>query len=138
MNTIRPETTIWIFQSTRLWPRLLPASSDVTASPPPKAKIEIRLWQPENKKIFVETAEAARVAVRLLNYPAWHVTVNGQTVTPQRPDDVDQMIVPIDAGKSEIQIRFARTPDRAAGLALSAFSVLMCIGLFRVRKSRPG
>ena len=117
---------------------LLPASSDVTASPPPKAKIEIRLWQPENKKIFVETAEAARVAVRLLNYPAWHVTVNGQTVTPQRPDDVDQMIVPIDAGKSEIQIRFTRTPDRAAGLALSAFSVLMCIGLFRVRKSRPG
>lgn len=117
---------------------LLPTSPDETASPPPKAKIEIRLWQPENKTIFVETVGPARLAIRLLNYPAWHVAVNGQTVTPQRPDDVDQMIVPVDRGKSEIQIRFERTPDRTAGLALSMFSALISIGLFHVRKSRPG
>ncbi len=117
---------------------ILPASSDNTAAAPPTAKLEVQLWQPENKKIFVETREPARVAVRLLNYPAWRVIVNGETVTPQRPDDVDQMIVPIEGGRSEIQIRFARTPDRTAGLALSVLSVLICIGLFRARKSREG
>jgi 6-pyruvoyl-tetrahydropterin synthase related domain len=114
---------------------VLPASPDEPTVPAPKAKIDVQLWQPENKKIFVETTEPARIAVRLLNYPAWRVTVNGQFVTPQRPDDVDQMIVPIAGGKSEIQIRFARTPDRTGGMALSAFSVLICIGLFRGRKS---
>jgi hypothetical protein len=115
---------------------VLPASPDEPAAPPPKVKIDVRLWQPESKMIFVEANEPARVAVRLLNYPAWRVTVNGQFVEPQRPDDVDQMIVPVAAGKSVIQIRFARTPDRTAGMALSALSVLICIGLLRAGKSR--
>lgn len=115
---------------------ILPASSDDASATPPKTRIEVQLWQPEYKRLFVETAEPARVAVRLLNYPAWRVNVNGQTVTPQRLDDVDQMIIPIAGGKSEIQIRFERTPDRTAGLAISVFSVFICMSLIRSRKSR--
>ena len=82
----------------------------------------------------MESPDRARVAVRLLNYPAWQVTVNGRAVVPERPDDVDQMIIPIPPGKSEIEVRFAETPDRTAGMALSLSSLLVVIGLWGHRK----
>jgi len=71
----------------------------------------------------------------LLNYPAWQVTVNGKTVAPEKPDDLDQMLVPIEAGKSEIQVRFVRTNDKMAGIALSVLSLLLAAGLLVPRKS---
>jgi len=114
---------------------ILPASPEDSDAPPPKAKIQTQLWQPEDKQIVVETSAPARVALRLVNYPAWRVTVNGRNAAPERPDDVSQMLIPIEAGKSEIEVRFARTPDRTAGLAISAFSLIVCLGLLRRRKS---
>ena len=83
----------------------------------------------------METSAPARVALRLLNYPAWRVIVNGRDVMPERPDDVNQMLIPVEAGKSEIDVRFARTTDRTAGLAISMFSLIACLSLLRARKS---
>jgi hypothetical protein len=76
------------------------------------------------------------VALRLLNYPAWQVTVKGKVVTPQKPDDLDQMLVPIEAGKSEIQVRFLHTPDQTAGIAVSILSLLIAGGLLAQGRSR--
>ncbi len=114
---------------------IVSASAEDSDAPPPNAKIEAQLWQPETKRIVVEASVPTRVALRLLNYPAWRVTVNGRNVTPERPDDVNQMLIPVGSGKSEIEVRFARTPDRTAGLAISAFSLIVCLGLLRGRKS---
>ncbi len=102
---------------------------------PPKAKIQIETWQTENHGISVECRAPARVALRLLNYPAWRVTVNGKTVTPEKPDDLDQMLVPIEAGKSEIEVRYVRPKDQTAGIAVSIFSLLIAAGLLAPRKS---
>jgi hypothetical protein len=113
---------------------VLPASPEDSDAPPPAGKIQTELCQPQHQKFRVESPGAARVAVRLLNYPAWQVTVNGRAVLPQRPDDVDQMIIPVAPGKSEIEVRFAQTPDRTAGMALSLFSSLFVIGLWGHRK----
>lgn len=113
---------------------ILPASPEDSDTPPPRADIQIALWQPEDKRLFVTTSEPARVALHLLNYPAWQVTVNGSKVTPEHPDDVNQMIIPIAPGKSEIRVRFTRTPDRTAGLALSLVSCLIGLGLLGLRR----
>ncbi|HWY05809.1 MAG TPA: 6-pyruvoyl-tetrahydropterin synthase-related protein [Candidatus Acidoferrales bacterium] len=102
---------------------------------PPNAKIQIETWRTDNHKVFVESSAPARVALRLLNYPAWQVTVNGKKVTPENPDNLDQMLVPIEAGKSEIQVRFVRTKDQTAGITLSIFSLLLASGLLAPRNS---
>ena len=67
--------------------------------------------------------EAAHVALRVLNYPAWSVRVNGEKVVPERLDDINQMVVPVAAGDSLIEVRFTRTPDRTAGDLLTALSL---------------
>ncbi len=110
---------------------ILPAED--SDAKPPSAKVQIETWQPDTKIIFVASSAPARVALRVLNYPAWQVQVNGRLVTPERPDDVNQMLIPVAAGKSEIQVRFARTGDRKAGIALSVFSLLIGIGLLSAR-----
>jgi hypothetical protein len=98
-------------------------------------KVQIEIWETNNHRILAESSAPARVALRLLNYPAWLVTVNGKTVTPEKPDDLDQMLVPIGTGKSEIQVRFMRTKDQTVGIALSVFSLLVAAGLLVPRKS---
>ena len=113
---------------------VLPQASKDSRSNPLEAKIQIELWRTDNHRLFVESAAPARVALRLINYPAWQVTVNGKAVAPEKPDDLDQMLVPIRAGKSEIQVRFVRTSDQLAGVAVSILSLLLAAGLLAPRK----
>jgi hypothetical protein len=74
------------------------------------------------------------VALRLLNYPAWQVTVNGSRIQPQHAEDTGQMIVAIPAGESQVTVRFARTPDRTVGTTLSILGFLL--GGFLLVRSR--
>jgi hypothetical protein len=113
---------------------ILPEASKDSRSKPLDAKIQVEIWRTDDHRIFVETPAPARVALRLLNYPTWQVTVNGKIVSPEKPDDLDQMLVPIEAGKSEIEVRFVRTNDQAAGIALSILSLLLSAGLWKSRK----
>jgi hypothetical protein len=113
---------------------ILPEASKDSRSKPPEAKIQVELWRTDNHRLFVESAVPARVALRLLNYPAWQVTVNGKAVTPEKPDDLDQMLVPIEAGRSEIQVRLVRTHDQSAGIVISILSLLLATGLSTSRK----
>jgi len=115
--------------------KILPGEAKDSPAKPLSAKIQIETWEANNHKVFVESSAPARVALRLLNYPAWQVTVNSKPVTPEKPDDADQMLVPIEAGKSEIQVRFAHTNDQQEGIALSLFSLLLAAGLLAPRKS---
>ena len=113
---------------------IFPESSKNADRKPPNARIQVEIWRTDNHKVLVEYSGPARVALRLLNYPTWQVTVNGKTVTPEKPDDLDQMLVPIEAGRSEIQVRFVRTTDQTAGNALSLFSLVLAAGLLASRK----
>jgi hypothetical protein len=101
----------------------------------PSAKIQVEQWDSTNHRIAVDSSGPARIALRLLNYPAWQVTVNGKRVAPEKPEDLDQMLVPISEGNSEIQVLYVRTPDQTAGIALSIVSLLISAGLLASRKS---
>jgi hypothetical protein len=104
--------------------KILPGASDDSKTP--VAHFQVQRWTSVEKEVRVDSEGEARVALRLLNYPAWRVRVNGKAVSPERMDDFDQMVVPVQAGESEIRVRFARTRDRTLGGLISA------IGIFAV------
>jgi len=60
------------------------------------------------------------------------VEVNGQVTTPERGTPFNQIILPILAGVSEIQVRFIRTPDRLLGCVLSAPSILAVVAILLI------
>ncbi len=107
--------------------KILPA--DARDSAVPKANFEIERWSPERKQIRVESASEARVTLRLLNYPAWRVQLNGKALTPDRLDDLNQMVIPVEPGTSEIKVAFIRTADRKVGNAISAVSAILALFL---------
>jgi hypothetical protein len=94
--------------------------------------VDIDQWTTEQKQMRVRVAGNARIALRLLNYPAWRVTLNGKTITPGRLEGINQMIVPVPAGDSQIRVRFIRTPDRSLGLILFSISLLIVATLLLV------
>ena len=112
-------------------------ASTATRVPEASGKIAVERWTAKNKAIRVDSPHSARLAVRLLDYPAWRVEVNGSQVLPEHADDFSQIIVPIPAGSSRVNIRFIRTGDRTAGIAISIASCFAAILLLLVGKPKP-
>ena len=104
----------------------------------PEARVQVLTWTTKDKEIRVESPQPARLALRLLNYPAWRVTLNGKTIQPERTDDVNQMVIPIDAGHSDIRVEFTTTRDRKFGDGISLVSALVAIFLLWDRRSLLG
>jgi hypothetical protein len=107
--------------------KLLPPDS--AEGKTPDGRVQVLTWTTKVKKIRVESAEPARLALRLLNYPAWRVTVNGKTTQPERMDDGNQMVIPVDAGHADIRVQFTWTKDRKVGDGVSLVSALVCVFL---------
>jgi len=103
--------------------KVLPENGPDTATA--RARVEVRLWTAEQKEIHLDAQDPVRLALRVLNYPAWRVEVNGKPITPERMDDVNQMVVPVAPGASDIRVRFVRTADRTVGILLSLLSALI-------------
>ena len=113
--------------------RILPESKDGVKTP--GAQAQVVEWKTERKEIRVQAKEQARVALRLLNYPAWRVEVNGKTIPPERMDDFNVMVIPVGRGSSVIRVWFARTLDRTFGICVSVLGVVLAIGLLVWGKS---
>jgi hypothetical protein len=95
----------------------------------PKPEVHITRWTAEEKELRVLSREQLRVGLRLLDYPAWRVELNGKTVTPQRGETNGQMILPLSAGGQRITVKFARTTDRKLGIAISVVALLTLLAL---------
>ena len=102
---------------------ILPA--DPNTGKAPDGRITIDQWKTEQKQIRVRVTRDARIALRLLNYPAWRITLNGSTVSPGRAEGINQMIIPVPPGDSQIRVQFTRTPDRTLGLMLFSLSLII-------------
>ncbi len=116
--------------------QILPAEESEGSAP--KAAIYMETWTAQEKELRVNSRKPVRLALRLLNYPAWRVEVNGNAVTPDRMDDFDQMIVRVPAGQADIRVRFRGTRDRILGSALSAASLLALAAVFWRRRGSSG
>jgi hypothetical protein len=106
----------------------LPADGETTATAQTNA--QVTHWRPEYKEVGVDAHSEARIALRLLNYPAWHVDVNGRRITPERVENFNQMVIPVAAGYSVIRVRFVRTRDRWIGDAISGVSGAIALIFF--------
>ena len=81
--------------------------------------VEEMTWGPLEKYFVIHVSEPETMTLRLFNYPAWGVTVNGRSVETQTADVTGQMVIPVSAGSSDVRIRFRRTKDRTVGNVIS-------------------
>jgi hypothetical protein len=102
-------------------------SSQVATSTAVPPGVVVERWTPERKIVRVESSQPARLALRLLNYPAWQVELNGSRIQPEQSDDSGQMIIPLPPGASRVTARLIRTPDRTVGVTISVLSALVAI-----------
>lgn len=93
-------------------------------------RIHVEGWSAERKEVRITTREPVRVALRILNYPAWRVEVNDEVVIPERTEGNNQMVVPLAAGSSHVVVRFTRTTDRTVGAAVTLASMLIAVLIF--------
>ncbi|MGC2420241.1 MAG: 6-pyruvoyl-tetrahydropterin synthase-related protein [Candidatus Acidiferrales bacterium] len=87
-------------------------------------KLQIDKWSAERKAFAIDAPAPVTLALRLLNYPAWEVRVDGMAIPGESADNTAQLLVPVPAGRHRVEVRFSRTWDRTAGAALS----LICAG----------
>jgi hypothetical protein len=102
-----------------------------------KAKIVIEKWLAEHRAIRVSTPKSGRVRLRLLDYPAWRVTLNGSPVRVEHAEGTAQMMVEVPAGESELHIDFKRTADRTIGGWVSFWSFLTALSLLLHKRGSP-
>jgi hypothetical protein len=121
------------------------------------AAINIQRWQPEHIVATVQSPQAGYAILRLMDYPAWQVSINNQSTNrlkggPQKqaeewrrsrvsPDAQSRfdglVVVPIAAGTSTIDVRYSATSDAWAGRILSLLSLIVWIVIainFRQRR----
>lgn len=107
---------------------------------PGHANIRIEKWDTEDKQFSAEVSETTKLVLRLFNYPAWRVEVNGRLVRTETRDMTGQMIVPVEKGANNVVITFARTVDRTLGLIISGIAILLtavAYSFFSLRGYRP-
>jgi len=99
----------------------------VTVDGPAHAAIRVSTWNPEFKLFTAEMSAPDNLALRLFNYPAWRVEVNGHVVQAGTRDGTGQMLVPVEAGANRVQITFVRTWDRTAGGWISIVAIALVL-----------
>jgi len=95
----------------------------VAESSGPPARMEALAWGPEDKELVVRAGTPELLTLRLFNYPAWEVTVNGKRIATQTTDVTGQIMIPVLAGHNDIQIHFGRTRDRTVGGLVSLLTL---------------
>jgi len=95
----------------------------------PKAEIHIDQWTAEEKNVLVTLSEPSKVGLRVLDYPAWRVKLNGKFTSPERGETNSQMIFTLGPGTQRITVHFVRTADRILGIAISMIAVVILLAL---------
>ncbi len=90
------------------------------------ATVSILRWSPEDRRVRIQSAAAGYAVVRLMEYPAWRVEVNGKAEQPRLRRDDGLMVVPIGAGISNVDIAWRTTPDVLWGRVLSVLVCVLC------------
>ena len=107
------------------------AARRVTVDGPAHAAIRVSQWNAEQRLFTADMSAPDNLALRLFNYPAWRVEVNGRLVGAGTREDTGQMLVPVEEGANRVQITFIRTWDRRAGMWISALALLLALWLLR-------
>jgi hypothetical protein len=103
-----------------------------------QGELFVSQWEPERKSVVVDASAPAQIALRVLSYPAWRARVNESPIVTTTDPRTGQILVKVPAGHSQIELRFARTPDRILGTVISALAVLFIAVLaWKVKQRQP-
>ena len=106
----------------------------VAVEGPARAAIHVLRWDAESRTFTAEMSAAGNLVLRLFPYPAWQTKVNGHAVETTGREGSGQMLVPVEAGMNQVEIRFVRTWDRSAGWWISILTAaVLAIWSYRVR-----
>jgi hypothetical protein len=119
----------------------LPLVSDDTGAPIPNRMLA---WGPTEKHFVVPnkvrnaigSVAPQNLVVRLFNYPAWDVVINGKPTLTQKTEVTGLIVIPIVTGENDVSIHFRRTSDRVAGDIVTLIS-LTALGLGWVKTRAP-
>ncbi len=96
---------------------------------PAHAAIHVSQWNASEKLFTADMSAHDNLVLKLFNYPAWRVEVNGQFVQAGTLETTGQMQIPVQAGSNRVEVSFTRTWDRKLGEWISVFAVLLVIAL---------
>ena len=94
------------------------------------SRIQIHSWSPESKTLTADVTTPGRLILRLFNYPAWKVEVNGRAVESETQDATGQIMIPVQAGENQVRITFVRTVDRTIGGWISLLAAITLVVMF--------
>jgi hypothetical protein len=112
------------------------AARRVWLTGPGHAGFRVLRWDAEEKEFTAEVDEATQGALRLFNYPAWKVQVNGKVVTAGTRD-AGEMVVTLGPGMNDVRLVFVRTWDRTVGGVISGIVLLGIVGAWGWKKIAP-
>ncbi len=105
--------------------------------PAPDGTLRIERWTANDKRITTQSTTPVTLALRLLNYPGWHVQVDGISAHPGAAPETAQMLVAIPTGAHQVEMQFSNTWDRIAGVIISAiFAILLATYIVFTRAPR--
>ena len=105
----------------------LPFVSDEAGTTIP-VRSETLAWltmTPTERHFAVHTDAPENLVVRLFNYPAWAVVVNGNPTKTTTTDVTGLIVIPVATGDSDVRIYFRRTTDRLLGNIASMISLVV-------------
>jgi hypothetical protein len=102
-----------------------PAAAAPTATAPGPAPTHLSLTAPRAEDLILN----------LRDYPAWRITLNGAPTPHSTPRPDGLIVVPIPAGTSTIDIRYAHTFDQTLGDAITLLALAVCLFL-QLRKTQ--
>jgi multisubunit Na+/H+ antiporter MnhC subunit len=91
------------------------------------AVIHIDRWGAQSKVFSANVAHPEKLRIRLLNYPAWRVEVNGREITAGTQPVTGEILIPVDTGSNRVRLAFVQTEDRLIGDLVSAGTLLLVI-----------
>ncbi len=115
---------------------LVPAAEEGRGEGARPSRVHIERWEAQKKLFTVDARQPVVATLRLMNYPAWQVEVNGVATEAESHQDTGQMMIALPAGYSHVRVRFARTTDRTIGALLSGAAALALLGLARAGRRR--
>jgi len=99
-------------------------------------EVSVARWSAESRVFTVQLERPAKLALRLFNYPAWSVGVNGEPVATSTRDVTGQILIALQPGESRVTVTFKRTWDRILGGIISLVTALFLAGFFIIRRCR--
>jgi len=110
-------------------PRIAKVDSETgTIVPAAGVRLHVETWKSTQRVFTSETRQPLTLALRLVQYPAWDIQINGQAEHESMPE-TQQVVIPLSAGSSRVQIRFRHRWDRTIGDVISLLAAIILGGI---------